>query len=141
MSRFRLGIIFATLAIAAIGASVFLIGFKHDDVAMQKSTKVIEAQGAQFKQQGVGSESGKPPADLKPIANSNSSFEQLTAQVKGMNEATLEQRKRVIQSEIKELDLVERFNRHVLSPDETRKLRTIALESSIITLRQIEGTE
>lgn len=128
---------------------ILFVGIRLYLKPVQKSARVIETPGFNLNQPDEGLGSSKPQSEMNadaksseaPKSNSNPNFERVVAQVKEMSPSALYQRKLAIQSEIKDLDLIERFNRHLLDRDEIKKLRALALESSVITLQQVQGFE
>ena len=128
---------------------ILFVGIRLYLKPVQKSARVNETPGFHFNQPDEGLGSSKPHSEMNANAKSsetsksisNLKFEQVVAQVKEMSPNALNKRKLAIQSEIKILDLIGRFNRHFLDPNEIQKLRALALESSVITLQQVQGFE
>lgn len=62
----------------------------------------------------------------------------IAQKLQSLSSEGLTERKQSIQKEMQEGRLIERFNQHRLKPEEVLKLRRLALESSLITVRLYE---
>ena len=126
-----------TLAIMVTTMSVFISSKQKTEIELTPAHAISAAETIipADKQTGNKAAVNAKSQEIQPPALNR---KEVQVDFKRLDEAQLKERKLEIENEIINKQLVERFNSHDLNHDEIQKLRRLAFEKSLITIRLFE---